>query len=102
MAEKLMEIKGVGIKTMSRFFVEIGDISRLGSPKELQKLAGLAMDKNSSESEFGYDYFKMKSGKRPIGAYKYTLRDEEGRKIKTNHREYKAQHDFKMKEEIIE
>ena len=48
MAEKLMEIKGVGIKTVSGFFGEVGDITRFSSPKELQKLAGLALVENSS------------------------------------------------------
>ena len=48
MAEKLLEIKGVGIKTVSGFLAEVGDISRFNSPKELQKLAGLALVENSS------------------------------------------------------
>lgn len=43
MAEKLLEIKGVGIKTMSGFFAEVGEIRRFNNPKELQKLAGLAL-----------------------------------------------------------
>lgn len=47
MAEKLMEIKGVGIKTVSGFLAEVGDISRFSNPKELQKLAGLALVENS-------------------------------------------------------
>ena len=38
MAEKLLEIKGVGIKTVSGFLAEVGDISRFNNPKELQKL----------------------------------------------------------------
>lgn len=40
MAEKLLEIKGVGIKTVSGFLAEAGDISRFSNPKELQKLVG--------------------------------------------------------------
>lgn len=48
MAEKLLEIKGVGIKTVSGFLAEVGDISRFNNPKELQKLAGLALVENSS------------------------------------------------------
>jgi transposase len=35
MAEKLMEIKGEGIKTVSGFLAEVGDITRFSSPKEL-------------------------------------------------------------------
>ena len=34
MAEKLMEIKGVGIKTVSGFMAEVGDISRFDNPKQ--------------------------------------------------------------------
>ena len=48
MAEKLLEIKGVGIRTVSGFLAEVGDISRFNNPKELQKLAGLALVENSS------------------------------------------------------
>ena len=43
MAEKLLEIK-----TVSGFLAEVGDISRFNNPKELQKLAGLALVENSS------------------------------------------------------
>lgn len=50
MAEKLLEIKGVGIKTVSGFLAEVGDISRFNNPKELQKLAGLALVKIVRES----------------------------------------------------
>ena len=35
MAEKLLELKGVGIKTVSGFLAEVGDISRFNNPKEL-------------------------------------------------------------------
>lgn len=47
-AEKLMEIKGVIIKTVSGFLAEVGYITRFSSPKELQKLAELALVENSS------------------------------------------------------
>lgn len=47
MAEKLLEIKGVGIRTVSGFLAEVGDISRFNNTKELQKLAGLALVENS-------------------------------------------------------
>ena len=47
MAEKLMDIKGVGIKTVSGFLAEVGDASRFSNPKELQKLAVLALVENS-------------------------------------------------------
>ena len=38
MAEKLLEIKGVGIKTVSGFLAEVGDISRFNSPKNCRSL----------------------------------------------------------------
>ena len=53
MAEKLMDIKGVGIKTVSGFLAEVGDVSRFSNPKELQKLAGLALVENSSGKHKG-------------------------------------------------
>ena len=53
MAEKLLEIKGVGIRTVSGFLAEVGDISRFNNPKELQKLAGLALVENSSGKHKG-------------------------------------------------
>ena len=53
MAEKLLEIKEVGIKTVSGLLAEVGDISRFNNPKGLQKLAGLALVENSSGKHKG-------------------------------------------------
>ncbi len=64
MAEKLMEIKGVGIKTVSGFLAEVGDISRFESPKELQKLAGLALVENSSGKHKGETTISRRGRKR--------------------------------------
>lgn len=64
MAEKLMEIKGVGIKTVSGFFAEVGDISRFSSPKKLQKLTGLALVENSSRKHKGQTTISRRSRKR--------------------------------------
>lgn len=47
-AEKLLNIKGVGILTVASFFGEVGDVRRFESPKQIQKLAGLAITENSS------------------------------------------------------
>ncbi len=41
--EKLLEIKGVGLKTVSVVVAEIGDIGRFDNAKQLQRLAGLAI-----------------------------------------------------------
>ena len=64
MAEKLLEIKGVGMKTVSGFLAEVGDISRFKSPKELQKLAGLALVENSSGKHKGETTISRRGRKR--------------------------------------
>ena len=64
MAEKLTEIKGVGIKTVSGFLGEVGDITRFSSPKELQKLAGLALVENSSGKHRGQTRISRRGRKR--------------------------------------
>ena len=64
MAEKLLEIKGVGIKTVSGFLAEVGDITRFNNPKELQKLAGLALVENSSGKHKGETTISRRGRKR--------------------------------------
>ena len=64
MAEKLLEIKGVGIKTVSGFLAEVGDISRFNNPKELQKLACLALVENSSGKHKGETTISRRGRKR--------------------------------------
>lgn len=64
MAEKLMDIKGVGIKTVSEFLAEIGNVSRFSNPKELQKLAGLALVENSSGKHKGQTTISRRGRKR--------------------------------------
>lgn len=51
--EKLLEIKGIGLVTVSGFISEIGDISRFDSPKQIQKYAGLALAETSSGQQKG-------------------------------------------------
>ena len=64
MAEKLLDIKGVGIKTVSGFLAEVGDITRFSNPKELQKLAGLALVENSSGKHKGETTISRRGRKR--------------------------------------
>jgi len=45
---KLLDIKGVGLVTVAGFLSETGDINRFQSPKQIQKLAGLALKETSS------------------------------------------------------
>ena len=42
-AERLLRIKGIGFITVAGFFAEVGDLSRFTDPKQIQKLAGLAV-----------------------------------------------------------
>lgn len=63
-AEKLLEIKGVGIKTVSGFLAEVGDISCFNNPKELLKLAGLALVENSSGKHKGETTINRRGRKR--------------------------------------
>ena len=64
MAEELMKIKGIGIKTVSGFLAEVGDVSRFSNPKELQKLAGLALIENSSGKHKGQTTISRRGRKR--------------------------------------
>jgi transposase len=51
--EELLKIKGIGLVTIAGIFAEIGDAGRFGSPRQLQKLAGLAITENSSGKHKG-------------------------------------------------
>ena len=51
--DKLMEIKGIGLVTVSGFIAEVGDIGRFDNPKQLQKLAGYAIVANDSGKHTG-------------------------------------------------
>ena len=51
--DKLMEITGIGIKTVSCFIAEVGDIGRFDNPKQVQKLAGYAIVADSSGKHNG-------------------------------------------------
>ncbi|SHK23204.1 Transposase [Geosporobacter subterraneus DSM 17957] len=52
-AERLLEVKGIGIKTVAGFLAEIGDITRFSHPKQIIKLAGLNLRENSSGKHKG-------------------------------------------------
>ena len=51
--EKLLAIKGVGLSTVAGFIAEVGDIGRFTDPKQIQKIAGLEIVKNSSGKKKG-------------------------------------------------
>ncbi len=62
--DKLMEIKGIGLTTAAGFIAEVGDISRFDSPKQLQKLAGLAIVNNESGKYKGEHHISYRGRKR--------------------------------------
>lgn len=62
--DKLLEIKGVGLKTVSGFIAEVGDLSRFDTPKQLQKLAGYALVENSSGKHKGETRISKRGRKR--------------------------------------
>lgn len=62
--DKLMEIKGVGMVTVSGFIAEVGDIGRFDNPKQLQKLAGYAIVANESGKHNGESRISYRGRKR--------------------------------------
>ena len=50
---ELLKIQGLGLVTVAGLFAEIGDIRRFESPRQIQKLAGLAITENSSGKHKG-------------------------------------------------
>ena len=67
--DKLMEIKGIGLVTISGFIAEVGDIGRFDNPKQLQKLAGYAIVANDSGKHNGESRISYRGRKR----LRYTL-----------------------------
>lgn len=51
--KKIIKIKGIGVVSIAGFYAEVGDIRRFKSPKQIQKLAGLAIKENSSGKHQG-------------------------------------------------
>jgi len=68
-AEKLLNIKGVGILTVASFLGEVGDVRRFDSPKQIQKLAGLAIKGNESGKHKGQSCISRRGRK----LLRYTL-----------------------------
>lgn len=63
-AEKLLEIKGIGVNTVAGFLAEIGDVRRFNDPKKIQKLAGYALVENSSGKHKGETRISRRGRKR--------------------------------------
>lgn len=62
--DKMLEIKGVGIKTVSCFIAEVGDIGRFDNPKQVQKLAGYAIVSCDSGKHQGESHISYRGRKR--------------------------------------
>ena len=62
--DKLMEINGIGIKTVSCVIAEVGDIGRFDNPKQVQKLAGYAIVADSSGKHNGASRISHRGRKR--------------------------------------
>lgn len=62
--DKLLEIKGIGMITVSGFIAEVGDIKRFDNPKQLQKLAGYAIVANESGKHKGESRISYRGRKR--------------------------------------
>lgn len=62
--DKILEIKGIGLVTISSFLGEVGDIRRFDSPKQIQKLAGLALKESSSGKHKGQTTISKRGRKR--------------------------------------
>lgn len=63
-AEKLLLIKGIGMKTVSGFIAEVGDVNRFTDAKQIQKLAGQAIVGNSSGKHNGKSRISKRGRKR--------------------------------------
>lgn len=62
--DKLMEIKGIGIKTVSCFIAEVDDIRRFDNQKQLQKLARYAIVADDSGKHNGESRISHRGRKR--------------------------------------
>lgn len=62
--DKLLEIKGIGMITVSGFIAEVGDIRRFDNAKQLQKLAGYAIVANESGKHKGESRISYRGRKR--------------------------------------
>ena len=62
--DSMLEIKGLGLRTLIGIFAEIGDITRFTDAKAIQKLAGLALVEDSSGKHEGRTIISKRGRKR--------------------------------------
>ena len=72
--DKLLEMRGIGLKTVVGFVAEVGDIRRFDNPKQIQKLAGYAIVNNESGKHKGESHISYRGRKR----LRYVLYEAEG------------------------
>jgi transposase len=92
--DKLLEIRGVGIKTVVGFVAEVGDIRRFDDPRQLQKLAGYAIVKNESGKHKGESHISYRGRKR----LRYVLY-EAAVSVVSHSPEFKSIHQYYTKRE---
>lgn len=63
-ADKLLEIKGVGLNAVATFVSEVGNIARFESPKQIIKLAGMNLREESSGKHKGKTRLSKRGRKR--------------------------------------
>lgn len=62
--ENILEIKGLGVRTVTGILAEIGDITRFTDVRQIQKLAGLALVEDSSGKHEGKTVISKRGRKR--------------------------------------
>lgn len=62
--ENILEIRGLGIRTITGILAEIGDVTRFTNAKSIQKLAGLALVEDSSGKHEGKTVISKRGRKR--------------------------------------
>lgn len=62
--ENILEIRGLGLRTVTGILAEIGDITRFTDAKQIQKLAGLALVEDSSGKHEGRTTISKRGRKR--------------------------------------
>ncbi len=87
--DKLLEIRGIGLKTVIGFVAEVGDITRFDDPKQLQKLAGYAIVKNESGKHKGESHISYRGRKR----LRYVLY-EAAVSVVSHNREFRSIHQY--------
>ena len=88
-AERLLNVPGAGVITVAGFLSEVGDISRFTNPKQIQKLAGLAVVENSSGKRKGLPGISRRGRKR----LRWVLFQLARSMVKSN-KEMKAYHQY--------